>query len=82
MTLTPTGEKPLYRVTLNGNEIESNGYSYTIPAANGDRLAIEALFPDVDCSLTFKFQNDDALDRTRPGNRDRRLRKLRAVHNR
>lgn len=62
MTLTPTGEKPLYRVTLNNKEIESNGYSYTIPAANGDRLAIEALFPDVDCSLTFKFQNDDALN--------------------
>ena len=60
--LTPTDDKPLYKVLHNDVEVESGGYSYTIPVADGDNINIMANYPDVDCTLKFVFADQNAID--------------------
>lgn len=62
LILTPAGDKPLYSVKLNGEPVAGSGYSYTIPVADGDEVEVQALYPDIDCSVSFVFANQDALD--------------------
>jgi hypothetical protein len=62
LILTPEGDKPLYKVMRNDEEVVSGGYSYIIPVADGDRIEIMANYPDVDCSLKFVFADENAVD--------------------
>ncbi|MDE6278097.1 MAG: hypothetical protein K2M06_08320 [Muribaculaceae bacterium] len=60
--LTPTGEKPLYKVVCDGTEVKSGGYSYHISVADGSKLDIQAMYPDVDCSLKLVFFDETSFD--------------------
>lgn len=46
----------LYKVTLNGEPIESkNGYFYVTPTSNEDVIEVTANFPDVDVPVDFTY---------------------------
>lgn len=60
--ITPLTEKPIYRVLYNSEVLPSAAYAYTIAVSDGDVISVEAMYPDVDCTLTFEFGNADSRD--------------------
>lgn len=58
--LEPIG-KPLFKVTHNETEL-STPYAYTIPVADGDRIDIQAAYPDNDCNVTFSVSGAGVSD--------------------
>lgn len=60
--LVPTGNKPPYKVTLNGTDLSSNGYRYSFTAAAGDVLDVQCVYPDIDATVIVEFASQDARD--------------------
>lgn len=58
--LEPVG-KPLFKVTHNGTEL-TTPYAYTIPITDGDKIDIQAAYPDNDCRVTFNVSGAPASD--------------------
>ena len=57
LRIVPT-DKALYAVTLNDEAVAGNGYSYEVTVADGDRLSIEANYPDVKLPIHFTGSGD------------------------
>ena len=51
---------PLYRVTLNGNEVPRSDNNFNVPLTEGAQINVESNFPDIQEPVTFSFLNDGA----------------------
>lgn len=51
---------PLYRVTLNGNELNRSDNTFYVPLSEGAQIGVESIFPDVQEPVSFSFLNDGA----------------------
>lgn len=56
------GDVPLYKVTLDGVEVENSGYQFFVTPKEGSVVVITANYPDVDCPVKFNFSSDDVKD--------------------
>lgn len=61
LRITPV-DKSLYAVSLNGENVPGNGYSYEVTVADGDLLKIEADYPDVPVAVHFNVTGQDSED--------------------
>lgn len=61
--IKPTGEKPLYSISVDGKDITATSdYSYTVAAVDGTRIDILTKYPDIDYAVKFNLYGDDAED--------------------
>ena len=53
------GDIPIYKVTLDGVEVESSGNQFFVTPKEGSIVVVMANYPDVDCPVKFNFSSDD-----------------------
>ena len=53
------GDVPLYKVTLDGVEVNSSGNQFFVTPKEGSVVVITANYPDVDCPVKFNFSSED-----------------------
>ena len=53
------GDVPLYKVTLDGTEVESSGNQFFVTPKENSVISITANYPDVDCAVKFNFSSND-----------------------
>ena len=53
------GDAPLYKVTLDGTEVESSGNQFFVTPKENSVISIAANYPDVDCGVKFNFSSND-----------------------
>ena len=53
------GDAPLYKVTLDGVEVNSSGNQFFVTPKEGSVIVITANYPDVDCPVKFNFSSED-----------------------
>lgn len=53
------GDAPLYKVTLDGTEVESSGNQFFVTPKENSVISITANYPDVDCGVKFNFSSND-----------------------
>ena len=53
------GDVPLYKVTLDGTEVESSGNQFFVTPKENSVISIAANYPDVDCGVKFNFSSND-----------------------
>ncbi len=53
------GDAPLYKVTLDGVDVNGSGNQFFVAPKEGSVIVITANYPDVDCSVKFNFSSED-----------------------
>ena len=53
------GDVPLYKVTLDGVEVNGSGNQFFVTPKEGSVVVITANYPDVDCPVKFNFSSED-----------------------
>ena len=54
------GDAPIYKVTLDGNDVASSGGQYFVTLTDGCVVDIQADYPDVSYPVKFNFSNEAA----------------------
>ena len=54
------GDAPIYKVTLNGNDVASSGGQYFVTLTDGCVVDIKADYPDVSYPVKFNFTDENA----------------------
>lgn len=59
VTISPASYgQSLYKVTLNGNDVEARGSNWEINPVNGDIVKVYTEYPDMDVPVSFSFANE------------------------
>ncbi|WP_459964804.1 hypothetical protein [Prevotella falsenii] len=53
------GDAPIYKVTLDGAEVQGSGGLFFVTPKEGSVVVVTANYPDVDCPVKFNFSSDE-----------------------